>query len=874
MLKDMYLLFAVLCISACGGEASHDGDSGTDTHRDSAMYDVKLGVDLELAKARAARLSEINYDLEFRIPAEPAAPIIARQLVTFDLSSNDTPLLMDFRESASKLQRLEVNGELAEIHHEAEHLIIPAERLQPGTNTVRINFVAGDTSLNRNPDYVYTLFVPDRARTAFPVFDQPDLKATFDLKLNLPADWAALGNGPLESVTPAPGEGDRRLHTFARSDKLSTYLFSFVAGVFETVTRTVDGRDMTMLHRETDVQKVQRNVEGIFQAHADSLTWLEEYTGIDYPFQKFDFALIPTFQYGGMEHVGAIQYRASTLFLDKDPSDSQRLNRANLIAHETAHMWFGDLVTMEWFNDVWTKEVFANFIAAKMVNPAFPEIDHDLNFLLRSYPAAYAVDRTEGANPIRQNLPNLNEAGTLYGGIIYNKAPIMMKQLEGLLGEDAFRGGIRTYLNRFAGANATWPDLIEILDARTEHDLKTWSDVWVNSAGRPHFLEATSRGADAISLMQQDPSGEGRFWSQSFQTDVFPNGEDTSVSHEMNFITAGEALTIDVSIPSVEWIHNSDGAGYGLFPANLTMVASLWDRLSDLQKGAQLIDHYEQMLEGHEGVPPATYFDFLQTRLDEPNELLLGAILGQLQRTFWSFLSEAERDTLGPPLEEQFWTFITDESLPASTRKIYFRTLQDLAQTDLTLASLDAVRTGNHRLAGISLSARERGNLAALLAVKMPDQADAILASHLATLENPDERRRFEFLLPALSPDQAVRDTFFDGLAEAENRAMESWVLAVLGYLHRPEAHRLAASRQYIPESLELMEEIQVTGDIFFPGRWISQTLTNHRSSEAADAVRTFLAERPDYNYQLSLKIRQAADMLYRAEAAQMESAE
>ena len=101
---------------------------------------------------------------------------------------------------------------------------------------------------------------------------------------------------------------------------------------------------MTMLHRETNTQKLARNVDDIFQAHADALNWLEDYTGIPYPSQKFDFALIPTFQYGGMEHVGTIQYRASTLLLDENPSGPQKLNRANLIAHETAHMWFGDLV--------------------------------------------------------------------------------------------------------------------------------------------------------------------------------------------------------------------------------------------------------------------------------------------------------------------------------------------------------------------------------------------------------------------------------------------------------------------------------------------------------------------------------------------------
>jgi aminopeptidase N len=132
------------------------------------------------------------------------------------------------------------------------------------------------------------------------------------------------------------------------------------------------------------------------------LDFLEDYTGIPFSLEKFDFVLIPSFQYNGMEHPGSVLYRASSVLLDESATQAQLLRRASLIAHETAHMWFGDLVTMRWFNDVWMKEVFANFMAAKIINPSFPELNHDLRFLMAHYPGAYAVDRSAGANPIRQ----------------------------------------------------------------------------------------------------------------------------------------------------------------------------------------------------------------------------------------------------------------------------------------------------------------------------------------------------------------------------------------------------------------------------------------------------------------------------------------
>ena len=212
---------------------------------------------------------------------------------------------------------------------------------------------------------------------------------------------------------------------------------------------------------------------------------------------------MPSFQFGGMEHPGAIFYNAGSMLLDESATENQMLGRASLIAHETAHMWFGDLVTMRWFNDVWMKEVFANFMAAKIVNPSFPKVNHELRFLRRATtPPRTRWTARPGTHPIRQELANLNEAGSLYGAIIYQKAPIVMRQLERLLGADALRDGLRVYLKQFAFGNATWLDLVRVLDERTDRDLAAWSRSWVEEAGRPSIrteLEADcTRDVDRV----------------------------------------------------------------------------------------------------------------------------------------------------------------------------------------------------------------------------------------------------------------------------------------------------------------------------------------------------------------------------------------
>jgi len=176
---------------------------------------------------------------------------------------------------------------------------------------------------------------------------------------------------------------------------------------------------------------------------------------------------------------------------------------------------------------------------------------------------------------------------------------------------------------------------------------------------------------------------------------------------------------------------------------------------------------------------------------------------------------------------------------------------------------LYAIWAGDAALDGITLSEREETALSATLALKRPEQASAIISAQTLKMKNPDARRGFEFIAPALSPDLQIRDSFFASLSEERNRTTESWVLDGLSFLHHPL--RTDHSERYVQRSLEMLEEIQATGDIFFPGRWMDQTLGTHTSPDVAETVRTFLAERPDYNAQLRLKILQAADPVFRA---------
>ncbi len=833
------------------------------------------GVSLELAESRAQQVSDVRYELQFTIPAERERPILGEAIIRFQWAGRG-PLALDFAADAGQIRGIDANGELLDLEPVNEHLVIPRASLRQGENAIRVDFVAGDGALNRNDEFLYALFVPDRARWAFPVFDQPDLKARFALALDIPSGWVAIANGAEASVGGAirPGDGSRMVYRFAVTNPISTYLFAFAAGRFQIEEAERNGRVMRLFHRETDRAKVSRNLEAIFDLHAAALSWLEAYTDIPYPYGKFDFLAVPSFQYGGMEHPGAIWYRASNLFLDPSATQGQLLGRASVISHETAHMWFGNLVTMRWFDDVWMKEVFANFMAAKIVNPSFPELDHDLRFLLTHYPAAYQIDRTEGANPIRQPLDNLNEAGTLYGAIIYQKAPIVMRLLESMVGEETFRDGLREYLDTHRFGNATWPDLIKVLDRRSSLNLAEWSRVWVEEPGRPTITteleevpaSETERAGHRIVFRQEDSRGRGLRWSQPLRP--WLGGEDLPRAQLREGLPLeGESASLFIVGPDVgeAVLANGDGVAYGSFRLDDESRVWLGTNLPEIEptvaRAVAWLTLWDELLE--DAIDPLRWMETARAAIvGESDELLLARMLSDLQTAFWRFLTSEQRETEAEGIEVLLWEGL-ERADRTSLKASFFRGYRSTALSDAALDRLEVIWSRGGGVSGLPLSENDLTSLAQSLALRGVEGAEAILDRQADQIQNPDRRARFDFVRPALSADLEIRDALFGSLADPANREREPWVLEAVGYLNHPL--RAETALHNLGPALELLEEIQKTGDIFFPKRWLDATLGGHSSPEAARIVRQFLADRPQMRPRLRAKILQSADLLFRA---------
>ncbi len=820
------------------------------------------GVSRALAAERYATLADVHYTLDIQLPEERREPVTGSVTVSFRRLAGAGPLVLDFRAPADHVQRVLLDGEPVAYSLPTDHIVIPAEALRSGVQSVSVDFRSTDAALNRREGFLYSLFVPDRASTAFPLFEQPDLKARYTLRLTIPGHWQALSNGALLSRDADPDFSAQDRLVFAETLPLSSYLFAFAAGEFSVESARRDGRTYRLFHRETDADRVARNRDAIFDLHATALGWLEDYTGIDYPFGPFDFFAVPSFQFGGMEHPGAIWYRADSLFLDQGATRVRELGRASVIAHETAHMWFGDLVTMRWFNDVWMKEVFANFMAAKIAGPAFPELDLDLRFFQAHHPAAYSVDRTAGTNAIRQSLENQREAGSLYGAIIYQKAPVVMRQLEGLIGETTLREGLRRYLSENRFGNAGWTELIGILDGLTEENLSAWNQAWVESPGRPR-VHARWTGDGIIVSQADDQAGRGIHWPQLLVLAVGRDGEVTE--HGVTLRSASARVPLTGATEPDFILPGADGIGYGRFELNPDsrryLLANVHDLVSPLHRAVTWQQLVEELLEDR--LQPLPLLQALLTGVRrEPDELITQQILGLLQSVWWRYLSAAEREARANGLESVLWQAL-ELAEEAGRKRAVFDTLVQVIVSEPGVARLRRLWAQEEELPGLPLQEPQFIELAEALALRGVADADTILEQQEKRIENPDRLSRFRFVRPAFSIEASDREALFRSFSDPDNRGQEAWVLASMGAIHHPL--RADASVALIRPALEQLESIRDTGDIFFPLRWLHATLDGHHSLEAADTVQQFLDAHQDMEPKLRGKLLQAADGLFRA---------
>ncbi|QBF45490.1 aminopeptidase N [Janibacter limosus] len=355
--------------------------------------------------------------------------------------------------------------------------------------------------------YLYTQFeVPD-SRRMYPVFEQPDLKASFTLTVTAPAHWEVIGNSPTPEPTPVQGQEGVATWAFAPTERMSSYITALVAGPYDVVRDSLTSRDkevpLGIFCRKSLTQYL--DADNLFALTKAGFAFFEEEFDRAYPFTKYDQVFTPEYNMGAMENAGCVTFHEMYVFRSKVP-DALVERRALTVLHELAHMWFGNLVTMKWWNDLWLNESFAEWASTTCQSEATEWADAWTTFCTHEKAWAYRQDQLSSTHPIVAPIRDLDDVEVNFDGITYAKGASVIKQLVAYVGREPFRDGLRAYFAKHAWGNTTLDDLLDELEATSGRDLRAWSKLWLETAGvntlRP-VVEVDDRGLYVDAVIEQ-----------------------------------------------------------------------------------------------------------------------------------------------------------------------------------------------------------------------------------------------------------------------------------------------------------------------------------------------------------------------------------
>ncbi|MBY8870748.1 aminopeptidase N [Micromonospora sp. PLK6-60] len=459
------------------------------------------------AARRAALLSVRHYDIAVDLTALPGdGPLRCVSTMTFRCAE---PGAASFVDCAAVVVAATLNGEPLP---PAAHGRIPLPRLA-ADNELRVETVQSRTTdgagVHRAVDpvdgevYVWTSFEPDAAHQVWACFDQPDLKATHAFTVTAPVAWTVTSNSGGPRVEPL---GDARRWTFPATPRLSPYNTVVNAGPLHQIRRAAGGYDLGIFARRSLAGVLERDADEIFTVTAQGLAHFGAAFGMPFPQASYDQVFMPEFG-GAMENYGCVTWSDAWL-RRSPPTPAERERLATVLLHEMAHMWFGNIVTMRWWDDLWLNEAFAEFACYWAATAATRYTEAWAGLLAGDKLRAYLADQSPVSHPIRQPVPDVAEAAAIFDAITYPKGAAVLRQLVTYVGEENFVAGMRRYFARHAWGNTTLQDLIDALAETSGRDLDGWRAGWLDTAGTDRLtLESGDQG---LVLAGRGPHGPPR----------------------------------------------------------------------------------------------------------------------------------------------------------------------------------------------------------------------------------------------------------------------------------------------------------------------------------------------------------------------------
>ena len=792
------------------------------------------------AQARDARISEVSYDLEFQLDGE-APEYTGNVTITFRLNDVRADLTVDF--VGGTVSDMQINGHVHRVSTDGQDngatgetavsyngyfLSLPAGSLRKGMNTIDITFSHPYSSDGsgmyrfRDPvdgrDYLYTDFEPYDQNRLFPSFDQPDLKARYSTRVTVPASWQVIS---IISESGVTDQGEMKLWTFPQSALISTYIYALHAGDYRRWEATAGEIPLRLFARASMAKYV--HPEDWFVPTRQGFDFFQRYFGSPYPFGKYDQVIVPHFNAGAMENVGAVTF-TERLLRRGTVTRADRRSLASIILHEMAHMWFGNLVTMKWWNGLWLNESFATFMATLAMVEATEFTEGNLDAFRRTT-YAYRADERDTTHPIELPVPDTDAAFANFDAITYNKGAATLSQLNYLVGPEIFRRGVSEYLASHAYGNTTIGDFLGAISRAAGQDLTGWAADWLHEPGTNGI--GVEFGCEdgiiaSLELTQTAPPSWPTLRTHRTQLGLydFDNGD---VGIRLIPVTySGESTEVSVTpgerCPDVIYANhgNWDFARVDLDAGDLATIRGHINDFDDALLRSMLWQGvYEMVL--YQRMTPQDFIDFALANLgrepvDDVARLALRAMQGA-----WSYLQRLEEDDAtrtgaAVRIEEFLWQAFHDSGPGSDRQLLMFDNYVRAAASNPGLERLAGLFAGASLPKGFAFDQDRRWNALEKLSGFDYPEVGSLLDTERQR-DQSDKGRRQALSVVAARPDPAEQRRLMQqlldpasGLSVADARASAGGLFPV---------HQHALQLQIVGE---VLGRLQFISDNIDPG--------------------------------------------------------
>jgi aminopeptidase N len=797
---------------------------------------------VEYAEFRKSQVSNPSYHLllDLQANSESYSGVVD---ISFDLpADNVSPVTLDF--DSGEIQSLTINGATVDAGYEHWFLTLPAAALIAGTNTAAISYTrpfANDgAGLHRFVDpengeeYFYTNFEPYNANRLFPHFDQPNLKAPLTLEVTVPSSWHVIANTQESEIR---SEGARNHWVFPATAPLSSYVYAMHAGPYTVWENNAGGIPLRLFARKALAPFVVP--DEWFIPTQQSFAFFHDYFEVAYPFGKYDQIIVPDFNPGAMENVGAVTFNERYISRGVK-SNAQLRSLASVIAHEMSHMWFGDLVTMDWWNGLWLNESFATYMANLELDQASSFANAWDNYYIGNKLSAYTADQLITTHPIELGVPSTADAFTNFDGITYGKGGSVLRQLPFLIGEENFRLGVSSYLKKYAYGNTTLDNFVDELATASGTNLEQWKQEWLYNSGvntiQPDFT-CENNQITSFRLLQTVPklaTADKVLRSQRTQVGFYHYTDNQMIQSAALPVTYTGAVTyvaeaIGLPCPDLALPNEGDWA-FMKIKFDAGSMQTLNEHINDFPNPTTRLMLWQSLWESVDAgdLSVLSYLDFVVNKLtNEQDDNVVRHVNGTLATTFSWFSRFGGHDQEKARIEEFLFNQLQEAEPGSELQKIWYDSFASHSHTSRALAYLSSLLSATRVIEGLTIDQDKRWNIVVTFNRFQYGNYDELLATERGR-DPSDKGQNMALAAEVVRPEAAIKDKWLDVIIDTPQSYKLATMRTLMAYLFpdeqlallEPEAERIlaaianlnnAATEEYLGEYADYMDAATCT---------------------------------------------------------------